>query len=247
MGRPVPGATAALRVLRYLAQRTTPVPAALVAAELGLPRSSTYHLLAAMAEESFVVHYPDDRTWGVGVAAWEVGQGYSRADPLARLARIPIARLVDGLGLSAHLAVLHGSDVFYVIEERAKGRARLVTDVGVRLPAHLTASGRAILSTLSPAQLRALFPSGRELVRRTDVGPRTFSELRPILAAARRNGHADEDSEITPGFASIAIPIASPANLASVAVTWQSPLEVDVGIVVEQLRATATVIADRLR
>ncbi len=160
MSRAVPAATSALRVLRFLAQRTTPVPAALIATEIGLPRSSTYHLLTAMAAESFVTHYPDDRTWGVGVAAWEVGQGYTRADPLARLARLPIARLVDGLGLSAHLAVLHGADVVYVIEERAKGRARLVTDVGVRLPAHLTASGRAILSTLSPAQMRAAFPPG---------------------------------------------------------------------------------------
>jgi len=76
MTRPVPGATQALRVLRFLSQRTSPVPAARIAAELDLPRSSTYHLLAAMAAESFVVHYPDDRTWGVGVAAWEVGQGY---------------------------------------------------------------------------------------------------------------------------------------------------------------------------
>ncbi len=247
MSRAVPAATSALRVLRFLAQRTTPVPAALIAVEVGLPRSSTYHLLTAMAAESFVTHYPDDRTWGVGVAAWEVGQGYPRADPLARLARLPIARLVDGLGLSAHLAVLHGADVVYVIEERAKGRARLVTDVGVRLPAHLTASGRAILSTLSAAQLRAVFAPGRELVRRTEVGPATLSELRPILASARRQGYADEDSEVTPGFASVAIPIASPANLAAVAVTWQTPLEHDLDTVVTHLRATADVIAERLR
>ncbi len=77
MSRAVPAATSALRVLRFLAQRTTPVPAALIATEIGLPRSSTYHLLTAMAAESFVTHYPDDRTWGVGVAAWEVGQGYT--------------------------------------------------------------------------------------------------------------------------------------------------------------------------
>ena len=36
---------------------------------------------------------------------------------------------------NAHLAVLHGRDVLYVVEERAAGRPPLVTDVGVRLPA----------------------------------------------------------------------------------------------------------------
>jgi DNA-binding IclR family transcriptional regulator len=247
MTRPVPAATAALQVLRFLSGRTSPVPAARIATEVGLPRSTTYHLLHAMAAESFVVHYPEDGLWGVGVAAWEVGQGYTRQAPLTRLARLPIARLVDALGLSAHLAVLLGSDVVYLVEERAAGRPRLVTDVGVRLPAHLTASGRAILSGLSPAQVRALYPSRSALVRRTSTGPATLAELRTILAATRRRGYAEEDSEVTVGFASVAVPLRSPSNLAAIAVTWESPLPIDVAVVLERLRATAAAVEARLR
>lgn len=247
MSRPVPAATAALRVLRFLSGRTAPVPAQRISAEIGLPRSTTYHLLHAMAAESFVVHYPEDQLWGVGVAAWEVGQGYTRQAPLTRLARLPIARLVDSLGLSAHLAVLFGADVVYLVEERAAGRARLVTDVGVRLPAHLTASGRAILAGLPPAQVRALYPSRAALVRRTAIGPGTLAELRGILAATRRQGFAEEDSEVTEGFASVAVAVPSPSNLAAVAVTWQAPLPVDRDRVLERLRATVETLAARLR
>lgn len=247
MSRPVPSATAALQVLRFLSQRTNPVPAARIAQEVGLPRSTTYHLLHAMAAESFVVHYPDDQRWGVGVAAWEVGQGYTRQAPLTRLARLPIARLVDALGLSAHLAVLLGSDVVYLVEERAAGKARLVTDVGVRLPAHLTATGRAILAGLPKPQLRALYPSRESLVRRTDAGPRSLGDLRTLLAATRRRGWAEEDSEVTEGFASVAVPLRSPSNLAAVAVTWRSPLQVPVEEVLQRLRASAATIEARLR
>ncbi len=234
-------------MLRFLSQRPAPVPAALIAAEVGLPRSTTYHLLHAMAEQSFVVHYPDDGLWGVGVAAWEVGQGYTRQAPLTRLARLPIARLVDAVGLSAHLAVLLGSEVVYLIEERASGRARLVTDVGVRLPAHLTASGRAILAGLSTAQLRALYPSRVSLVRRTDLGPQSLAELRSLLTATRRRGWAQEDSEVTPGFSSVAVAVQSPANRAAVALTWEGHLEVDPDQLVSQLRATAATLEARLR
>lgn len=247
VSRPVPAATAALRVLVYLSGKPTPVPASRIAADLGLPRSTTYHLLAAMAEESFVVHYGDEQTWGVGVAVWEVGQGYTRQAPLARLARVPLARLVDQVGQSAHLAVLQGAEVYYIHEERAVGRPPLVTAAGVRLPAHLTASGRAIMARLSPAQVRVLYPAATAFVDRTGLGPRTPSELRRVLAETRRRGYATEESEVTPGFASVAVAIDSPANRASVAVTWQDGSVPDPGAVVDGLREAVATIEERLR
>ena len=141
----VPAADATLRLLRHLS-RTGPLPAAALAAALDLPRSTTYHLLTVLTEHGFVVHLPEERRYGLGLSAFELGSAYSRQAPLARAARPVLARLVDQVGESAHLAVLHGRDVLYVVEERAAGRPSLVTDVGVRLPAHLTASGRAILA-----------------------------------------------------------------------------------------------------
>ena len=152
----VPAASHALAVLRHLAAQAGPVPAAAIARDLGLPRSSTYHLLTTLVAEGFVVHLPEEQRYGLGVAAFELGSAYSRQAPLARLARPLLARLVDRVGESAHLAVLHGRDVLYVVEERAPGRPPLVTDVGIRLPAHLTASGRAVLAGLPTAQVLSL-------------------------------------------------------------------------------------------
>ncbi|MCW2790737.1 MAG: IclR family transcriptional regulator [Aeromicrobium sp.] len=245
MTRPVPAATAALRVLRFLSAQPVPVPASRIADAVDLPRSSTYHLLNAMADEDFVVHYPDDRTWGMGIAAWEVGHGFARQEPLARLARIPLARLVDAVGQSAHLVVLLGSEVIYVLEERAPGRPPLVTDVGVRLPAHLTASGRAILAALPAAQVRALYPGKDAFSSRTGAGPRSPTELRRLLTDTRRRGFATEDGEVTPGFASVAAPIEAGTIHASVAVTW--PTREEVPDPVDAVRATAAEITRRLR
>lgn len=220
MARPVPAATAALRALRFLSGQPVPVSAARIAEALNTPRSSTYHLLTAMAAEGFIVHYPDDRTWGIGIAAWEVGHGFAQQEPLARLARIPLARLVDRVGQSAHLVVLHGTDVLYVIEERAPKRPPLVTAVGVRLPAHLTASGRAILASLPASQITALYPNRDAFTSRTGRGPATPTELRRLLVTTRQRGYATEDGEVTAGFASVAAPIEAGAIHASVAVTW---------------------------
>src|SRR3546814_2716789 len=136
----VPAASRALRVLRFLAEQPGPVPLDRIQQSRGLPRSTAYHLINTMIDEGFVTHLVDEKRYGLGVAAFEVGSGYTRQAPLQRISRRPLAELVDRTGQSAHLAVLHGRDVLYVIEERAPGRPPLVTDVGVRLPAHLTAS-----------------------------------------------------------------------------------------------------------
>lgn len=246
MARPVPAATAALRAMKFLSGQPLPVSASRIARVVGMPRSSTYHLLAAMADEDFVIHYPDDKTWGIGIAAWEVGHGFAQQEPLARLARIPLARLVDSVGQSAHLVMLSDSDVLYVIEERAPGRPPLVTDVGVRLPAHLTASGRAILATLPPAQIRALYPGKDSFTSRTGQGPRSPTELRRLLSQARQRGYATEDGEVTPGFSSVAAPIESTAIRASVAVTWDADHDEPADNLLDALLKTAAEISRRL-
>ncbi len=242
----VPAATRAMRVLRFLAAQPHPVPIEHVMREVELPRSTAYHLLAAMVDEGFVVHLADERRFGLGVAAFEVGSGFARQEPLQRIARRPLVALVDATGQSAHLAVLHGRDVLYVLEERAPGRPSLVTDVGVRLPAQLTASGRAILAALPANQVRALYPDRSAFVQRRGLGPTSLSALRGLLSEARRHGYATETEEVSPGMRSVAAPVTDHNGLplASVAVTYEGDLAPDP--IVARVRATAATVTRRL-
>src|SRR4051794_22674704 len=138
----VPAARHALALLQALARQPGAVPAAALARDLGLPRSTTYHLLAELIAAGFVVHLPEERRYGLGVSAFEIGSAYSRQEPLARLARPLLAPLGDAVGQSAHPAVLHGREVLYVVEQRAPRRPPLVSDVGRPVPPQLPANGR---------------------------------------------------------------------------------------------------------
>src|SRR5699024_10647594 len=135
-----------LRLLTFLASRRSPVPPARIAAERGLPPSRAYDLLPTLVARGHLLHLDQERQYGLGPAAHELSGAYLRQAPLARSGRRVVEAMVDEVGESGHLAVLHGRDVLYVIEERARNRPSLVTDVGVRIPSHLTASGRAILA-----------------------------------------------------------------------------------------------------
>ncbi len=218
----VPAAANALAVLRYLTHQAGPVPAGWISRDLGLPRSTTYHLLDTLVADGFVMHLPEERRYGLGLSSYELASGYNRQAPLQRVARLPFLELVERTGFNAHLAVQHGREVIYVIEERAPGRPPLVTDVGVRLPAHLTASGRALLAALPREQVRALFPDPSTLMLRTEVGPSSLSALRQLLVETRRRGLAEEAGEVTTGYSSVAVAVLDHAGhpVAAVAVTY---------------------------
>jgi DNA-binding IclR family transcriptional regulator len=247
-GSQAPAASRALRVLRFLATQPDPVALHRIADALQIPRSSAYHLINVMIDEGFVTHLEDEHRYALGVAAFEVGSGYTRQAPLQRIARRPLAELVDGLGESAHLAVLHGRDTYYVLEERAPDRPPLVSDVGVRLPAHLTASGRAILALLPGRQVRALYPDRSSFVHRNDTGPSSLSALTSLLGETRRRGHAREEGEVTPGFSSVASAVTDHSSypIAAVAVTFASEADVDVDDVVRRVAGVATALSRRL-
>lgn len=218
----MPAAENTLRILRYLAGRPAPVAASAIARELELPRSTVYHLLATLAAHGFVLHLREDRRWSLGTSAFELAGGYARQQPLARLGRPLVAALSDRLGESAHLAVMSGGDVLYIVEERAPRRPALVTDVGVRLPAHLTATGRAMLAFLPREQVRALYPDTSAFAERTGRGPQRLSELRELLREVRTRGYATEDGEVAEGLRSVGAVVRDAADwpIAAVAITW---------------------------
>ena len=215
-------------MLSYLAAQVGPVGAVAIARDLGIPRSSAYHLLAEMSTLGYVVHFPEEERWGLGVAAFEVGSAYLRHDPLERMATPVLTSLVRDVGervaLVAHLGILHGRETMYLLKFATGKPLTLVTEVGVRLPASLTATGRAILAQTDRAQVRALFENDAAFVLRTGAGPASPAQLRELLAVERERGYAEEDGLITEGFASVAVAVHDHAHrpIAAIGVTFRS-------------------------
>jgi DNA-binding IclR family transcriptional regulator len=243
----VPAVSRAIGLLRVLATHTGPVPAAVLARDLALPRSTVYHLLAVLETEGIVVHLPESRAYGLGLGAFELGSAYLRNDPLERLARPLLARLVEQTGRTAHLGVLHGRETLYLIKEQPRRPVALITDVGVRLPAHLTAVGRSMLAVLPRAQVRALYPNREAFVDRTGRGPQTPIQLRDLLAREAARGWAEEDGEVTDGMASVAAAVLDYGQrpIAAIGCTFAAAATA-AGAERAMLARTVRTVADRL-
>lgn len=250
----VPAADHTLRILRHLSTARGPLPASMIATQLGLPRSTVYHLLATLQEHGFVMHLPEEQRYGLGIAALELGSAYARQEPLARIGRPLMSGLVDRVRTSGHLAVPHGRDVLYVIEERVRGGAALVSDVNVRLPMHLTASGRAILAALPKAQVRALYPDRGAFVHRHEIEGDAridrYSKLRAVLDETQTRGYAVERGAVTQGISSVAVPVLDHRSwpVAAIALTYRDEdiAAGDEGRLVTELHTAAELLSARI-
>ena len=215
----VPAARNTLRILSLLASIDVPISAARIRSELDLPRSTTYHLLAELETSGFVVHLPENQTYGLGLAAYSMASAYTTQQPLVRMAQKPLmeaASLVDGSG---HLARLSGSEILYLSEVRAERAVSLITQVGVRLSAAHTASGRIMLAHLPLAESKAvLSTSGLE---------KSWREIRERLELFQRRGWGEELEEVSRGQRSVAVAILDHLQrpAASLAVTYRVDLE----------------------
>ncbi len=210
MGEGARSADRVMTVLRFLSGRLRPVPATVIARSCGLPRSSTYQLLKVMLERDFVTYYPDQHAWGLGPEVFSLGTAYLRREPLTWLGRPYLRDLSLACGVTSHLAILQGNEVLYLAkEETPSAPLRLISQVGLRLPAHLTAVGRAILMHLPRTHLEALFPLDQQLVRRTRRGPRLLGELERALVESRHRGYAVDEGLTTPGVTCVATTVFS--------------------------------------
>lgn len=217
-GSSVKSAERLLDVLDLLARHTRPVPTMTICRECGIPKSSAHHLLNVMRSRNFVTYYETERAWGLGVAVFEIGSAYLRSGPLQRMGRHLLVELTTRTGETAHLAMLHGTEVLYIDKEQPVGNvAKLVTEVGVRLPAHLTAVGRAILAALPEAQIRALY-AHQPLVVRTGGGPPSVDALLRDLDEVRATGIAHDDEMVTPGISCLACPVFSHEGVPAAAI-----------------------------
>ncbi|KRE38298.1 IclR family transcriptional regulator [Janibacter sp. Soil728] len=206
----VPALRRAVAILRHLSGNNRPVSAGALVRALDLPRSSVYDLLGVLEELALVSRSGGGYLLGAGVS--ELGSAYVRSDPLRRQAQPIVRDLAEATGGTAQLAVLRGWETVYLVKEQAVSSAAIITATGVRMPAYLTATGRAIMSRMERREVLALLSAEDGFVSRTGVGPRTHRELAELLRLTRLDGHAIERGEISPHIWTVAAPVVDPLD-----------------------------------
>ena len=193
-----PAVTRAGAILDLLAENPGQVagPSEL-ARRLGLPKSSIANICNALADLGLV------RRIGTGFALGrklaELGGAYLASVDLVQEFYEEASLLPTASEETVQLAVLDGLEMTYLARHDGRQPVRLTSQIGRRLPASVTATGKAALASLADEDLEARLALVRELPVLTSRSLATVAALRAELDVVRQRGYAMDDEETVEG------------------------------------------------
>ncbi|MGI8627337.1 MAG: IclR family transcriptional regulator [Geodermatophilaceae bacterium] len=147
-----------LRLLRLLADASTPMTVTALAEALQTHRPVVYRLITALARQG-MVHRDADGGWRLGLGVLHLAQ---RLQPQLRDAAAgPLRRLAEDVGATAHLTISDGGEALAVaVIEPSWTDYHVAYRVGSRHPLDRGAAGLAILALDAPSEPGYVATSG---------------------------------------------------------------------------------------
>jgi DNA-binding IclR family transcriptional regulator len=196
----------AARLLRHIAEGDRVTNMSRTARELGINRTTLIRLLHTLEAERFIEQGPEGQGWRIGVGLIGITAQAFFSQDLVQIAVPVLTRLADRLSLSAHLGVLDGLEIVYLVRRVPNHSFASNIRIGSRLPAHAANMGRAILAHLPAERIERMYAGAtlRAVTPRTAV---TLTQLQAQLEADRAAGLAWSDGNYEAGISSVAVAV----------------------------------------
>lgn len=202
----VPGLERGLKLLRLFRRNRPSITPPEIAQELKIPRSTVHRLLQTLEEMEFLRRAESGGAYVLGPSVLSIGFEYLTSLDVVHLSNPVLSQLRDKTQCSAHLAILHGTEIVYLSRYASPNAVTSNVSVGARLPAHATVMGRVLLADLSSSALHALYKD-KQLQRFTPKTPMSLASLERLLVEDRRLGYVIGSSYYERGVTSVAAPV----------------------------------------
>lgn len=202
----------AARLLRHIAEGDPVTNMSHTARALGINRTTLLRLLHTLHGERFIEPRAEGNGWRIGVGLIGLTAQAFFSEDLVQVSVPILTRLAESLKLSAHLGVLDGTEIVYLVRRVPNHTFASNIRVGSRLPAHAANMGRIILAHLPPERVDRMY-SGLALKPVTLRTPVTLVQLHTQLKVDRAAGLAWSDGNFEIGISSVAAAIFDATNL----------------------------------
>lgn len=211
----IPSLAKACQILSWLADQSAGCNVSEVARRHAMARTTAFRVLRTLCSEGYVEEA--DGKYRLGSGLIRLGLRATQSTDMYALAQPIVDDLCHATGETAHLAVRSGNQMVIVHVVESPNPIRVSSRSGALVLIHCAATGKAMLSTLTPEDVRHAL-AGEVLVRRTDKTLTTLDALEIELATTRERGYAIDDEEYHPGVRCLAAPVWDPRGGAVAAI-----------------------------
>ena len=173
-----------------------------------MPKPTLHRMLQQLESAGLLIRQSNGRHYGTGVRLRRLAENLLLNDTHHGARHAVLRNLVEELGESCNVTALSGNEMVYLDRVETSEPLRFYLHAGSRVPAHCSASGKMILSQLSPAQRRRLLGQV-PLESYTNKTVTDVELLETELNQVRRDGYAIDDEEFLPGLvcAAVLVPV----------------------------------------
>ena len=213
---------------------------------LGFNKASTFRIIKNLENAGYLEKDPDTLKYKLGSKIYYLG---SLAEPhtnVRKTARPFLQKLNEECDETVHLAVLHRGEALYLDKIEGKKTIRVITSIGMKLPAHCSGVGKVLLADLSEQGLEEIIRE-KGLPRRTANTITDPKKLRAELAQIRQQGYAIDCEEIEEGLECAAAPVRNSKGEVVAAVSVSVPRDrfnKETSMFVSKVEKTAQAISD---
>jgi DNA-binding IclR family transcriptional regulator len=201
----VPAVSRALTLLDRLARHREPMSLAQLTSELALPKSSVHGLCNTLMSFGYLRRRPDG-AFLIGPRVMSLAEAFVSGTDVAQEFNALWADAGSSPEETVVLSVLSGPDALYVAVRNSARPLGLAFNVGMRLPAYLSGSAKAMLAFREPDDVRKIFATGLT-THLTRKGPREIEALMKELALTRKRGFSIDDETVREGVYSFGAPV----------------------------------------
>lgn len=194
-----------------------------LAEETGTPKPTLHRMLHQLESAGLLVRENNGRHYGTGNRLRRMAENLLINDIHHGARHAVLRNLVRELGESCNVTAVSGSEVVYLDRIETPEPLRITLQPGSRVPVHCSASGKMILSQLSPAQRKRLIAAAplERYTNRTVTDP---ALIEAELQRVRRDGYAIDDEEFLPGLVCVAVLVPTMNTVSNLCVAVQAPV-----------------------
>lgn len=200
-----PALRRAVQILDLVSELKNPPTFTDIVSALGLPKSSVHGLCATLVELG-LLHRSEAGTYLLGSHTMSWANGFLRQTDLVAEFQQLLNERRELNQFTVTLTVLEGTQVIYLACANSNTALGFTFRIGMRLPAPFTATGKAMLSTLSDQEVVQRF-SHQWPETLTPHSVKSRDELLGELATIRQRGFSIDNGQIRDGMLCIGAPV----------------------------------------